>query len=114
MHLHHSRVLPRPSELDFDPDNREHIEAAMMLLLQNRQHPTLRFRAKYPFVSVRETILITLAVRYAEMRTGNEYKMDSMFPGEGINRIVESILHPANAPAIGGGVGAEFGLPAAA
>lgn len=39
--------------VEFDPMNKEHLEAFRMLTQDNRQHPVLRFEVPYPFLDVR-------------------------------------------------------------
>lgn len=41
----------------FDPKNKEHIRAFVMLHYSGRQHPTLRFIVEQPFLDVRSMMI---------------------------------------------------------
>lgn len=48
----------------FDPHNKQHIEAFVMLTQQGRQHPSLRFTLEHPYLDVRSMMYDKVARAY--------------------------------------------------
>lgn len=57
MNKHKSLALSRAQTMreTFDPDNDEHLKA-FELLMNGRQHPTLRFHVELPYTNVLQTM----------------------------------------------------------
>lgn len=92
-HRHTSRILTSKPLVDFDPRNPEHVDAAMHLLLNNKQHETIRFKVEWPFISVQQHVLHRMAVYHAEVLTGRSYDADGMFAGPGVSLVANNVVH---------------------
>jgi hypothetical protein len=64
-------------EVVFDLDNPTHTAAVKSLMIEGRQHPTLRFVLEDQFPSVPIMILHKIALQYLKEKTGENY----MLPG---------------------------------
>lgn len=45
------------NRVDFDPKNSEHVKAFELIVFQNKQHETIRFKCDPPFVDLRTMLL---------------------------------------------------------
>lgn len=67
-----STILRRKLEIDFDPENPEHVQAALMPITEGTMHPELRFKLKLPFLSVPDMALTLCALKHVTTITGDE------------------------------------------
>ncbi len=65
-----SNILPRATHglrtETFDPRNKEHIQAFVMLTQRGRQHPTLRFILEHPYLDVRSMMYDKVGRAYVQ------------------------------------------------
>ena len=63
--------VPKLTLVAFDATDPQHVDAFASIVYNNRQHPTLRFEVKYPYVDMRVMMLDKIARAYTDQMLGS-------------------------------------------
>jgi hypothetical protein len=67
-------MILKPKQLvQFDSENKEHIDAMYLMLAFGKLHPTLRFEVENPFTNAVDMATHIMALKYASTILGKEF-----------------------------------------